>query len=114
MSLLRIALQIVALAGPVLFSFASTSAAETASSRVLVIGVVRGHAADLRLTKGLSDHFAQTGLVSTDGTLAASDRMCGEAGCMEDLGARVGANLVVSADIQQNAPKIFFCHHGAP
>lgn len=108
MSLLRIALQIVALAGPALFSCASAGAAETTSSRVLVIGVVRGHAADLRLTKGLSDHFAQTGLPSADGTLAASDRMCGEAGCMEALGARVGANLVVSADIQQNAPNIFF------
>lgn len=108
MSLPRKSLQIAALTGATLFSCASASAAETTASRVLVIGVVRSHSIDIRLTKGLSEHFARTGLLSADGALSASDRTCGDSGCMDELGARAGANLVVSANVQQNAPSVFF------
>lgn len=109
MNLLSKALQnMAALAGLAIFSCASTSAAETMASRVLVIGVVRSHTIDHRLTKGLSEHFARTGLPPAEGALSASDRTCGESGCMDELGARVGANLVVSANVQQNAPNVFF------
>jgi hypothetical protein len=105
----RVVLHVVSLLCLVLWVEKTTHAAESQGEQVLVIGVVRGHAIDPRLTKELSEHFARSsGLQPAALNLSATERLCGDAGCMDGLGSKAGAQIVVSAAIQQSTPAVFF------
>lgn len=104
-----VVLHVVSLLCRVLWVEGAAQAAEGQGEQVLVIGVVRGHAIDPRLTKELSEHFARSsGLQPAALNLSATERLCGDAGCMDGLGAKAGAQIVVSAAIQQSTPAVFF------
>lgn len=85
------------------------SDAEPSEDSVLVVGVTKGKSFDARLTKALSDHFERLGSLRViPNDLSASERLCTDQDCMEAIAHRTGAQLLVSAVMQQNSPASYY------
>ena len=87
---------------------ATTADADSTDERVLVVAVNKGHGSDARLVKGLSEHLQRSGTVIAEGALSPQDRACESSECIEELGKREGAQLVLTAKLQENTPNNFY------
>lgn len=96
-------------AGLLLVAFPSLAKATPSDEVALVLGVLRGRTSDQKLTKGLSEHLARSGLVvASEASLAAADRVCTDSACMDAIGVRTGAHLILTGELQQNNPTTVF------
>jgi len=92
-----------------LFVASETNAsAEPADERVLVLAVSKGRGSDARLVKGVSEHLQRSGMVVTGESLSSADRACESTECIEALATRVDAQLVLTAQLQENTPNTVF------
>ena len=92
-----------------LFVASSTDAsAEPAEERVLVLAVSKGRGSDSRLVKALSEHLQRSGMTLTGESLSSSDRACESSECIEALATRESAQLILTAQLQENAPNTVF------
>jgi hypothetical protein len=75
----------------------------------LVAGLLRGRIPDQKLTKGLNEHLARSGLmVANDAGLSSAERVCTDADCLDAIGARTGAQIILTGELQQNSPSTVF------
>jgi len=92
-----------------LLALPALSLAEPGEDRVLVVGVTKGKSFDGRLTKSLSDHLQRLGSVQViRHELSASERLCTDQECLESVARRTGAELLISAVMQQNGPASYY------
>lgn len=92
-----------------LFVASSTNAsADPADERVLVLAVSKGRGSDARLVKALSEHLQRSGMTLTGESLSSSDRACESSECIEALATRESAQLILTAQLQENAPNTVF------
>lgn len=86
----------------------TAASAQPTDEHVLIIGVSRGRSSDSRLLKGLGEHLQRSGLLLTGESLTAADRTCEAPDCIENLARREGAQLVLTAKLQDNPPSTVF------
>lgn len=91
-----------------LLASSATVEAQPTDERVLVVGVSKTKGSDGRLAKSLSEHLQHAGMMLTEGALSASDRACESLDCLEELAKREGAQMALTAKVQENAPNSFF------
>ena len=97
----------VVIAGLIVSSVAKADA-QPANEQVLVVAVSKGHGSDSRLVKGLGEHLQQSGMLLAEETLSAQDRACESSECIESLANRTNSQLVLTAQLQENAPNTVF------
>lgn len=86
----------------------AAAVAEPTDEHVLIVGISRGRSSDARLVKGLGEHLQRSGLLLTGESLPAADRACESPDCIGELARRQGAQLVLTARLQDNPPSTVF------
>lgn len=90
-------------------SLAGPARAEVEPAQLLLVGVTRsgsaGGRADSRLTRALSEHLLRNGEAMVRASLlTGSERLCADQDCLQRLGERTAADLVMTARVDERAP----------